>query len=148
MVRRRGGSAMRAFGFYRALFGWQPIDAGSDSAGPYQLFSAGAAKVGGIFTKPPTVLAPFWLFYLDVDDLDAASLRVRRNGGRIFEGPTSLPGEMWIARGVDPQGAVFALRGRRTREAIARDPVAEIGWSSSWGGYASRGRLVVDKRRS
>jgi len=137
----------RALAFYGDLFGWRRVDDGADPEGVYRLFSAGAETLGGIFNKPPTVPAPFWLFYLNVEDLDAASLRVQRSGGRIFEGPIELPGQIWIARGVDPQGAVFALRGTRTQEAIARDPAAEIGWSSSWGGYSSRGRLVVNKRR-
>lgn len=136
----------RAFTFYRELFGWG--EAGDDDpAESYRLFAAGAETVGGIFTKPPMVPAPFWLCYFNVVDLDAAVQRVNALGGRIFEGPVDLPGGDWIARGVDPQGAVFALRGRRTKEAVARDPASEIGWSSTWGGISSRGRLRISKPR-
>jgi hypothetical protein len=136
----------RAFSFYRALFGWETVG-DDDPAETYQLFAAGGETVGGMYTKPAMVPAPFWLCYFDVADLDVALQQVNVGGGRIFEGPVDLPGGDWIARGVDPQGAVFALRGRRTKEAIARDPASEIGWSSTWGGISSRGRLRISKPR-
>ena len=86
--------------------------------GTYQLFSAGGQTIGGMFTKPPAVLAPFWLFYFGVGDIDAAAGRVVAGGGQILEGPFELPGGSWILRCVDPQGAMFALEGQRSSTPI------------------------------
>ncbi len=135
-----------AFAFYSALFGWRGAEDAA-SADLYQLFSVGDDAIGGLFNKPATAPVPFWLYYFNVPDLDVALQRVRAGGGQVFEGPIGLPGDIWIARCVDPWGAVFALRGARSQEAIAGDPAAEFGWSSTWGGVSSRGRLVVNKRR-
>jgi len=108
----------KAFAFYRELFGWQKAHADTGAMGTYQLFSAGGQTVGGMFTKPPTVPVPFWLYYFNVGDVDAAAERVKAGGGRILEGPLELPGGSWIARCTDPQGAMFALEGKRSHNAI------------------------------
>ena len=125
----------QAFAFYAELFGWQRA---VDAFGPtemYQPFSAGGQTIGGMFTKPATDPVPYWQFYFNVGDIDAAAERVKSGGGQVFEGPLELSGDGWITRCADPQGAAFALQGRR------RQP--GIGWSSEWGGISSRGRLVT-----
>jgi predicted enzyme related to lactoylglutathione lyase len=95
------------------------------------MFSAGGETIGGMFTKPPTVADPFWLYYFNVGDVDAAAGRVKARGGEILEGPIEVPGGGWVVRCADPQGAMFALRGKRSDKAIgyfepaaARDPSA------------------------
>ena len=92
-----------------------------------------------MFTKRPTDPVPFWLFYFNVDDIDAAAERVKTAGGQIFEGPLEMPGGSWIARCTDPQGAAFALQGKRNR--------TRVGWSTEWGGFSSKGRLVTKPPR-
>jgi hypothetical protein len=104
-----------AFAFYGALFGWQKADAETGAAGTYQAFSAGGQTIGGLFTKPPTVPDPFWLYYFDVGDIDAAAARVKAGGGRILEGPREVAGGRWIVRCTDPQGAMFGLEGKRRK---------------------------------
>jgi predicted enzyme related to lactoylglutathione lyase len=108
----------KAFAFYSELFDWQKADADIVPVGTYQLFSAGGQTIGGMYTKPPTVPVPFWLFYFNVGDIDAAAERVRAGGGHILEGPFEMPGGSWIARCTDPQGAMFALEGKRSDHAI------------------------------
>jgi hypothetical protein len=103
----------KAFDFYGATFGWQEADAGAEAEGDYRLFSAGGQTIGGMFTKPATVSVPFWLYYFTVGDLDAAAARVKAGGGKILEGPVELPGGNRVVRCTDPQGATFALTGRR-----------------------------------
>src|SRR5207244_11056531 len=103
----------QAFAFYAELFGWQRAPAPSGAALPYQLFAAGGQTLGGMFTKPPTDPAPYWYFYFNVGDIDDAVARIKSAGGRVFEGPVDAPGDSWIARCADPQGAAFALQGRR-----------------------------------
>ena len=108
----------KAFAFYTDLFGWQKADAAVDTVGTYQMFSAGGETLGGIFTKPPAVPIPFWLYYFTVGDMDAAARRVKASGGRILEGPIVLPRGNRIARCVDPQGAMFALTAKRSENVI------------------------------
>ena len=121
----------RAFSFYSALFGWQRADTDSEAASTYQQFSAGGQTIGGMYTKPASVPLPFWLYYFNSNDVDAAAKRVTAGGGRILEGPIGVPGGSWVARCLDPQGAMFALVGKRGSKTVgyfepagARDPAA------------------------
>ena len=120
----------KAFAFYVELFGWQKVDADFGEIGTYLLFSAGGHSIGGMFTKPPTVPMPFWLYYFNVGDVDAAAKRVKACGGKILEGPIEARGGNRIARCTDPQGAMFALRAGRPNpvgyfgRAAADDPAA------------------------
>jgi len=107
-----------AFAFYADLFGWKKADAAVDAMGTYQDFSVGGQTLGGMFTKPPAVPIPFWLYYFSVGDIDAAASRVKAGGGRILEGPIELPRGNRIARCVDPQGAMFALTAKRSENVI------------------------------
>jgi uncharacterized protein len=128
----------RAFAFYRELFGWQKADVGPSDT--YRLFSAGGQTIGGMFTKRPIEPVPFWLFYFNIGDIDAAAERVKSGGGQIMAGPLEMPDGNWIVRCTDPQGAVFALQGKRSPDHIGREP--EVGWTTEWGGFSSKGRLV------
>ena len=96
----------KALPFYSALFGWQNGGAETSAGRDYQFVSVGGQTFGGMFTKPPMVKLPFWLFYFGVGDIDAAAERVRVGGGKILEGPGDTPGG-WIARCEDPQGAML-----------------------------------------
>jgi uncharacterized protein len=107
----------KVFAFYGALFDWRKAHADAGPMGTYQLFSVGGHTIGGMFTKPPMVAAPFWLYYFDVPDIDAAAERVKACGGEIIEGPGAVPGG-WILRCIDPQGAMFALMGTRSNKAV------------------------------
>lgn len=130
-----------AFAFYGEQFDWK-AEADTGPADAYQLFSVGGQTIGGLFTKPAMVPVPFWLFYFNVVDIDAAAEQVVNGGGRILEGPTELPDGGWIARCLDPQQAMFALLEPRN----GQDSGSAISWSSSWGGFSSRGRLVTKPR--
>jgi predicted enzyme related to lactoylglutathione lyase len=122
----------KALAFYSELFGWQKGIVEIDAMGTYQLFSAGGRMIGGMFTKPPMVQVPFWLYYFDVDDIDAAAKRVMAGGGHILEGLVEGPGARWIARCTDPQGAVFALTGKRSNKAVGYfEPAASRDSSAS-----------------
>jgi len=104
--------------FYAALFGWQKAEADTGAMGTYQLFSAEGETIGGMFTKRPTVPIPFWLYYFNVGDIDLAVQRVKAGGGHVVDGPIQVPGGRWIVQCVDPQGAIFALEGRRSHGGI------------------------------
>ena len=104
-----------AFAFYAGQFGWTKgdhVDMGP--MGIYQLFAKGsgaapADAIGGMMNRPPSVPAPFWVYYFNVDDIRAAEARIRSAGGQVINGPHEVPGGSWIVQGLDPQGAMFAL---------------------------------------
>jgi predicted enzyme related to lactoylglutathione lyase len=79
----------KAFAFYAELFGWQKTDSHLGAMGAYQGFSAGGEPIGGMFTKPATLPLPFWLYYFNVDDIEAAAKRVQTGGGQILYGPSA-----------------------------------------------------------
>jgi hypothetical protein len=130
----------KAFGFYGEIFGWRKADAEIGASETYQPFSAAGLTTGGMFTKRQAEPVPFWLYYFNVEDIDAAAERVRAGGGVILEDPFELTGGIWIARCTDPQGAAFALQGKRSLDGHG------VGWSSEWSGISSRGRLVTKAR--
>jgi uncharacterized protein len=108
----------QAWDFYGDLFGWQKTNADVEETGTYQLFSAAGQTIGGMLTKPPTMTVPFWLYYFNSGDIDATARRVMAAGGQIVDGPVEIPGGTWIVRCSDPQGAMFALQGKRSGNAI------------------------------
>lgn len=97
-----------AFPFYSELFGWEKAAAIESPAGAYQLFSAGAVPIGGMFNASRTT-PPHWLFYFNVDSVDAALARVREQGGAVVREADQVPGGSWVAQARDPQGGLFAL---------------------------------------
>jgi predicted enzyme related to lactoylglutathione lyase len=104
-----------AFAFYADRFGWtkgEAFDMGP--LGVYQLFKAGGDEaIGGITTKAEAIPHPFWLYYFNVENIDAAAGRVGAARGQILMGPHEVPGGDFILQGLDPQGAMFALVGPR-----------------------------------
>ena len=138
----------KAFGFYSELFDWRKAGAEYGSTAAYQVLLAGEdVVIGGTSDKREIDPVPFWLFYFNVGDIDAAIGRVEAGGGRVLDGPLELSGSGWIAQCKDPQGAMFALQGKRSQDAIGRAPASEVGWSTEWRGISSRGRLVVARPR-
>ncbi|WP_245320347.1 VOC family protein [Bradyrhizobium lablabi] len=135
----------KIFDFYGDLFGWQKAQGETESADWYQLFSAAGQTMGGMLTKLPSVSHPCWLYYFNVDDIGAAAKRVNAGGGRVLQGPIELLEGCWIARCVDPQGALFALQGLRGERDAERPAGSEVSWSAKWGDIASQGRMVLPK---
>jgi predicted enzyme related to lactoylglutathione lyase len=67
------------------------------------------ASMGGMMTKMAETPRPHWLYYFNVDAIDAAVARIAAAGGKVVNGPMEVPGGSWIVNAVDPQGAMFAL---------------------------------------
>lgn len=104
------GDGVGAFAFYSKLFGWTKAEAMDMGAqGVYQIFASDGIPVGGMMTRMPETPAPFWLYYFNVEAIEAAMKRVTQAGGRIIMGPMEVPGGSWIAHGLDPQGVIFAM---------------------------------------
>ena len=106
----QAGDLESAFAFYAGLFGWtkdEAIDMGE--MGLYQTFATGDAAVGGMMKKMPEAPMPFWLYYFNVEAIDAAAARVSQGGGKLLMEPQQVPGGSWIIQCLDPQGAMFAM---------------------------------------
>ena len=104
------GALDPAWAFYSQLFGWTKTDAmDMGPMGTYQLFATGGDAVGGMMTKPPEMPVAAWLYYINVDAIDAAVGRIQAAGGKVMNGPMEVPGGSWIVQAMDPQGAMFAL---------------------------------------
>ena len=124
--------------FYCELFGWQKADTDNQLTDSYISLFAGGQVIGGAFKNPTAEASPYWLLYFNVDDLDAAAERVRAGGGLATLNDVELPGGSWVALCVDPQGAAFALQGKKGH-------APKVGWSTEWQGFSSRGQLLAPK---
>jgi uncharacterized protein len=81
--------------------------------GIHQTFATDGAPCGGMVARMLQTPAPFWLYYFNLEAVDAAMKRVIDGGGQIIHGPTQVPGGSWIANCLDPQGAIFAMVGTK-----------------------------------
>jgi predicted enzyme related to lactoylglutathione lyase len=93
-----------AAAFYAAL-GWQvgPVEAGVAGV------AAGGVSLGLIRALPPGApMAPLWVPFLRVTDLDAALGRVRKLGGYFFEDASPVPGGRRAIL-IEPSGAPVGL---------------------------------------
>ena len=99
-----------AWNFYSKLFGWtKDRDLDMGQYGIYRIFATGGDAVGAVMTKMPDTPTPHWLYYFEVDAIDAAAARATGAGGKIVMGPHQVPTNQWIIQCTDPQGAAFAM---------------------------------------
>jgi len=77
--------------------------------GVYQMFGRGGGIPNGGIMKPPPGAPAAWMPYAMVKDAKAAAATATASGGKIINGPMEVPGGDWIAQGIDPQGAMFAV---------------------------------------
>ncbi len=104
-----------AFAFYQALAGWK--ETGSNDMGPqigqYLMFQWPVAKqtMGGMSSVAKVIpgVVPHWLFYASVRDIDKVAETIRKQGGKLLNGPMEVPGGDRVLQLDDPQGATFAL---------------------------------------
>ena len=100
----------RASDFYSRLFGWQSITDPKDPSG-YVHIKNGEQHIGGI---PPAAhrkpgVAPHWLAYFQVDDVDASASKAKEMGANLYLAPMTMEGVGRMSVIADPQGAVFAI---------------------------------------
>ncbi|MCE6952483.1 VOC family protein [Cereibacter sphaeroides] len=102
----------RAFAFYAGFAGWtrdSAMDMGD--MGTYQMFAAGGPAIGGIMRRPEQMMPPGWLVYFTIASVTASIALAQELGATHLFGPQEVPGEMWIAQFLDPQGHMFGLVG-------------------------------------
>jgi uncharacterized protein len=127
--------------FYCAVIGWTAQAWGQPDM-PYTLMSAGEERVGGVMPLPAETreagATPGWVGYIGVDDVDAATERVKQAGGGVHRAPDDIPEIGRFSVAADPQGAVFVLftpLGEGSPPAPAATP-GHVGWrelyASDW----------------
>ena len=102
-----------ALAFYSTEFGW--VKDGAMDMGPmgtYE-FLRHDYMFGALMPTPAAMPRPMWNYYFRVSDIDIAIQKVKTGGGKIVNGPHQIPGGDYTIQGTDPQGASFALVGKR-----------------------------------
>ena len=95
--------------FYKELFDWEYEDYPMGDI-PYTVIKTGKEPGGGIFKNPVPEQAPsHWLIYIQVDDVDAYTEKVKKLGGIVHKEPTEVPNMGKFSVIEDPAGAVSAL---------------------------------------
>jgi predicted enzyme related to lactoylglutathione lyase len=104
-----------AWEFHSSLLGWKRVDSvDMGEIGTYLLFGLRdqpeGEMVGAMFDGAKlSGASPHWLYYFNVDDVDAAVERVKSAGGSVLHGPMEVPGGGRVAQCGDDQGGAFAL---------------------------------------
>lgn len=102
--------------FYADAFGWR--QEGGMPMGPlgdYQFLHNARGSLGAVMPSSVPGSVPGWLYYLHVQNIDAAAAEVRSSGGTVVQEPMEIPGGDFSLIGLDPQGARFGLVGPRQR---------------------------------
>lgn len=101
-----------ALGFYAKLLGWDsPETMDMGQFGKYHFLNNGALRLGAIYQSPDGPAR--WRYYFRVPDIEAAQRNIAANGGTITQGLHQVPGDDWIVMAEDPQGAGFAVVGKK-----------------------------------
>lgn len=96
--------------FYRSVFGYDVETAGRDGADTLTLRLDGraVATLHGAGEGLGRVRGSHWMTYFEVDDTDAAALRVAELGGHVIDRPWETTAGR-VATVADPEGAVFSV---------------------------------------
>jgi uncharacterized protein len=91
--------------FYGKLFDWK-LD---DMPGDYTMIGVGEGTGGGMMKNPIPGAPSFWLSYILVDDIQAATRKAKSLGGTVMKDVTPIPNFGDFSVITDPTGAHFAL---------------------------------------
>ncbi|HYG68692.1 MAG TPA: VOC family protein [Anaeromyxobacteraceae bacterium] len=104
----------KAKAFYSQLFEWKMQDMPMPG-GAYTMIDVGEGTGGGLMKHPMPGATSFWLAYVLVPDLEAATQKARSLGATIVKDITEVPDYGWFSIIVDPTGAALALWKPRSR---------------------------------
>jgi uncharacterized protein len=98
----------KAKDFYSKLFDWKLEDMDSPGGG-YTLIKVGEGTGGGMMKNPIPGAPSFWLAYVLVDDIQAATKKAKSLGANVMKDVTEIPGVGSFSVLGDPTGAHLAL---------------------------------------
>ena len=106
---------MRAEAFYTGLFGWEHAESMEmGDIGEYRMYRADDYMLGGMMKKPEAMPVSLWSFYFRVPDIEKAAAYIADKGAQVIMGPIEIPGGEYSLEGIDPQGAMFSIIGKRS----------------------------------
>ncbi len=96
--------------FYGSLFDWKLEDMPMGAMGTYTTIGVGAGGVGGGIMQHPMPGQPsFWLSYVNVDDIGAATAKAKSLGASIIRDVMPVAEMGFLSIFMDPTGAVLGL---------------------------------------
>jgi predicted enzyme related to lactoylglutathione lyase len=95
--------------YYGSLFGWKLEDIQMANGTTYTMIQPGNGTGGGMLKNPMPGVPSFWLAYVDVDDVRAATDKAKALGAKIEKDVTEVPGMGFFSIISDPTGAALAL---------------------------------------
>lgn len=110
--------------FYSEVIGWKTQ---KWEKGDYEMWTVGEQPLGGLMILPDEAkkmgAPPYWLAYIETDDVDATVKQAEKLGGKVYQPPTDIPNVGRFAVLADPQGAVFAtFKPQTPGEDVPRKP--------------------------
>jgi predicted enzyme related to lactoylglutathione lyase len=99
----------KAKAFYGQLFDWKLEDVKMGPTGTYTMIRPGKGTGGGMLKHPVPGAPSFWLAYVEVGDVAAATKKAKDLGGTIKLDVTDMHGAGWMSIIVDPTGGVLGL---------------------------------------
>ncbi len=106
----------RAKDFYGKLFDWKFEDVPMDG-GAYTLIKVGDGTGGGMMVNPIPNAPSWWLAYVLVDDVAAATKKAKSLGAKVMKDVSEVKGMGSFSILIDPTGATIALWEAKPRSA-------------------------------
>jgi predicted enzyme related to lactoylglutathione lyase len=95
--------------FYGKLFDWKLEDVPMGPGMTYTMVNPGEGTGGGMMTNMVPNTPSFWLAYVLVDDVEAATRKAASLGAQVMKEKTEVPDMGWFSIIVDPTGAAFGM---------------------------------------
>jgi len=98
----------KAKAFYGELFDWK-FESYPMENGEYLLLKVGEGTGGGMMQHPSPEGPSFWLAYVLVDDIEAATAKAKSLGATIIKDVMEVGGAGWLSIISDPTGAMLGF---------------------------------------
>ena len=99
----------KAKAFYGQLFDWKLEDMAMGPSDTYTIIKVGDGTGGGLLKNPEPGCPSFWLAYVLVDDIGAATRKAKSLGATIFKDSIEVSEMGWLSIITDPTGATLGL---------------------------------------
>ena len=99
----------KAKNFYSQMFDWEMEDMKMGPSDTYTVIKVGEGTGGGLLKNPMPGIPSFWLAYVLVDDIHAATEKARKLGAKIVKDSVEVPNMGWLTIIGDPTGAALGF---------------------------------------